>query len=85
MVKIGKFYIFPLDTLYETLHAESEVGRLIILVFTDLNVPFGTKIQCFAAYNVREVEPQHISDYTKTINRTATSVGSKQALKQALK
>ena len=79
MVKIGKFYIFSLDILYETLHAEFEVDRLIILVFTDLNVAFGTEIECFSAYTVQEVDPQHISDYSKTINRTAMSMGSKKS------
>ena len=34
MVKIGKFYIFPLDTSYESLHAGFEVDQLIILMFT---------------------------------------------------
>ena len=35
IIKVGQFYILPLDTLYETTHAEFEDDRQVILVFTD--------------------------------------------------
>ena len=64
---------YLLNILYEAPHAEFEADRQVILVFTDWNNQFDNKIQYFSAYNVKEVESQHISDYSKTINRTAAS------------
>ena len=85
IIKVGQFYILPLDTLYETTHAEFEDDRQVILVFTDWNDHFDTNIQYFSAYNVKELESQHISNYSKTINRTAASVGSKNRIETSFK